>query len=265
MRVSVIELYENRGQLPNFRLLTRRIVSPIVPDPLLTDNVYDDPAAGLYNLGKQTKSSNSASTQVFGYDGDGAAWYQGVLDASGWHSTYAPRVYGQILYKLYNPGALSIGTDANRWTYNGAGRLKSIPGVITSQTYEADGQTKKITYANGVSTEFAYDANRRWLVRILTKSPSGTPLINNLYGRDLPAHCVDQRADPSESWDYGYDTLSRLTFVNNGGDDALDKTFSYDIADNMLIRTRLGAYAYPSGTAPRPHAPVTVAGRGVQL
>ena len=80
-----------------------RIVSPIVPDPLLTDNVYDDPAAGLYNLGKLTKSRNSASTQVFGYDGDGAAWYQGVLDASGWHHSYAPRSYGQVTHKTYYP------------------------------------------------------------------------------------------------------------------------------------------------------------------
>ena len=161
--------------------------------------------------------------------------HQKLTDASGAHETYAVQIYGQTAYKLYYPGGLAVGSDASRWTYDSAGRLTSIPGVITSQTYEADGQTKKITYANGVSTEFTYDANRRWLVRIVTKSPSGAALINNLYGRDLSGRIVwISGLTPSESWDYGYDTLSRLTFVNNGGDDALDETFSYDIADNML-------------------------------
>jgi YD repeat-containing protein len=60
------------------------------------------------------------------------------------------------------------------WTYDGAGRLFSILGMIASQTYEADGQTKKITYANGVSTEFTYSAVRRWLERIVTKGNSVT-------------------------------------------------------------------------------------------
>ena len=59
--------------------------------------------------------------------------------------------------------------------------MKSIPGVITSQTYEADGQTKRIVYANGVSTEFTYNASRRWLSRIITRNAANVPLLDNSY------------------------------------------------------------------------------------
>jgi hypothetical protein len=61
---------------------------------------------------------------------------------------------------------------------------KCIPGMIASQTYEADGPTAKITYANGVSTEFFYSAERRWPIRITTKNAAGAELMNNAYSRD---------------------------------------------------------------------------------
>jgi hypothetical protein len=41
-----------------------------------------------------------------------------------------------------------------------------------------------MTYANGVSTEFFYSAERRWLTRITTKSAAGVALINNAHSRD---------------------------------------------------------------------------------
>ena len=160
------------------------------------------------------------------------------------------------------PGGLAVGTNAARWTYDGAGRLKSIPGIITSQTYEADGQTKKITYANGVSTEFLYSPARRWLTRVTTKNAAGTALLDNEYARDLAGRIqwIDGLT-PLQDWVFHYDDLDRLILSNNGGDDSLDETFTYDMADNMLSRTRMGAYAYPSGTAARAHTPLSVAGR----
>jgi hypothetical protein len=113
-----------------------------------------------------------------------------------------------------------------------------------------------------VTTAFTYDANRRWLMRIATKNAAGLALINTLYGRDLSGRIIwVSGLTAGESWDYGYDTPSRLTFVNNGGDDLLDETFSNDLAGNMLSRSRMGAYAYPSPWSPRPHTPVSVGSR----
>jgi hypothetical protein len=177
-------------------------------------------------------------------------------DASGFlHDVFAGMYAdGSVLYKTYYPGPLNIGTDANRWQYDGAGRLKSIPGMITSQTYEADGQTKKIVYANGVSTQFSYSATRRWLERIVTKDAAGAELMNNFYSRDSRIGRIYAVAglDVNNNWSCTYDDLDRLTFACNPGDATMSEAFSYDLADNMLSRTRMsGAYTYP---APGPRA-----------
>jgi YD repeat-containing protein len=242
--------------------LQRRIVAPVVPDPLLTDNTYDQAESGYYNIGRLTQSRNSARTEEFDYSPDGALQRTISSDAAGSHTIYNALSYNQLAYKLYYPGGLSIGDNASRWTYDGAGRLKSIPGIIKSQTYEADGQTKRIVYANGVSTEFFYNPERRWLRRIITRSPANVPLIDNSYTRDAAGRIkrIDGQT-PGENWDYLYDDLDRLISADNG-DNSLDETYTYDAADNMLSRSRVpGPYLYPSGWAPRPHTPLSVAGR----
>ena len=186
-----------------------------------------------------------------------------MQDANGWHQTYTIRIYGQTAYKSYNPAVLAIGSDADRWQYDGAGRLKSIPGLIASQTYEPDGQTKKIVYQNGVSTEFSYHTARRWLMRITTKNAAGTALIDNEYRRDLAGRITYILAlTDDEDWYYEYDHLDRLTWAYNYGDPSRQERFTYDNADNLRSPTRVaGPYLYPSGTSPRPHTPTSVAGR----
>lgn len=244
------------------RLLTRRIVSPVVADPLLTENIYDEPRAGAYNSGRLTTSRNANVTQTFDYAGDGSVQKRTDTDAAGTHSVASGLLYGSPVFKTYAPGGLTVGTNAARWTYDGAGRLTSIPGIIASQTYEADGQTRKITYANSVSTEFLYSPARRWLMRVTTKNAAGTALLDNEYGRDLAGRILTiDGLTPLQDWVFQYDDLDRLILSNNGGDDSLDETFTYDMADNMLSRTRMGAYVYPSGTAARAHTPLSVAGR----
>jgi uncharacterized protein RhaS with RHS repeats len=149
------------------------------------------------------------------------------------------------------------------WTYDGAGRLKSIPGVILSQTYEADGQTKAITYANGVTTTFTYNPCRRWLTRITTKNASGAALIDNYYSRAATGRIYSVNGlNVNDTWSCTYDDLDRLTFACNPGDATMSEAFSYDLADNMLSRTRMsGAYTYPAPWSPRPHTPLSVGAR----
>jgi hypothetical protein len=65
-----------------------------------------------------------------------------------------------------------------------------------------------------------------------------------------------------ENWTYYYDDLDRLTYAGNAGDWTRSEAFTYAANDNMLSRTRMpGAYVYPSGTAARPHTPLSVGGR----
>jgi RHS Repeat len=96
-----------------------------------------------------------------------------------------------------------------RWTYDALGRLKSIPGMVALQSYEADGQTKAITYANGVSTTFTYDLSRHWLTRITTKNAANAALIDNAYSRAANGriYAINGLA-VGDTWQYAYDDLA---------------------------------------------------------
>ena len=248
----------------NGRLLQRRIASPIVADPVLVTNTYDQAAAGYYNTGRLTTAANANATQKFHYNAGGAAIRRDVTDASGTHTVIDGMHAGRtLIYKTYQPGSVTVGSSANRWTYDGAGRLKTVPGQISGQTYEPDGQTKAITYANGVSTEFTYSPTRRWLTRIVTRDVNGVAVIDSAYTRDASGRILAiDGINARDDWTYGYDDLDRLASAANLGDPALSETFTYAANDNMLSRSRMaGAYVYPAGTAARPHTPVAIGTR----
>jgi YD repeat-containing protein len=148
------------------------------------------------------------------------------------------------------------------------GRLGTIPGMITSQSYEADGQTKAITYANGVTSNFAYSPTRRSVSEISTKDNAGTPILLRQFTRDATGRISAVTALASgNSWAYAYDDLGRLTNAANAGDPAASETLTYAMNDNLLSRTRnpLGSiapagtapyvYSYPAGSGIRPHTP----------
>jgi YD repeat-containing protein len=118
------------------RLLTRKIVSPVVSDAVLSANTYDQAKAGYYNTGKLTSAVNVARTQTFAYDANGLM-AAGGNGAHGVAEAHSPG--GQTLYKTYTPATLAIGAAGDPWRYDALGRLISMPGMITNQTYEADG------------------------------------------------------------------------------------------------------------------------------
>jgi RHS repeat-associated protein len=276
------------------RVLTKK-AGTTAPLTTIALNTYDTVVAGAYNLGQLTFSTNGlASTnkdyseQTFTYDANGLmtkkvskinyAASQGITHTEETNYDAASKL---VLNKKYygdtNPTAvLYVGTNANNtaalnWTYNSKGQLLTIPGYITSTTYELDGQTKAITYANTVTTSFSYDLNRRWLAGLVTKQADGTALINNTYTRDGVGHItkivsalsgVNAGAD---SWNYTYDARDRLTKAVNdpvgGTGAAMSEDFVYTLNGNMTSRTK-GAltYTYPAGTAARPHAISTLNG-----
>jgi YD repeat-containing protein len=132
------------------------------------------------------------------------------------------------IYKTYTPSTLAVGTTANRWQYDVLGRLASIPGMINAQTYEADGQTTAINYANGVTTTFAYDPKRRWVNSFITKNAAGGNLVYGFYARDLKGRITSINGGAlTDDWAYTYDGLDRLITANNVGDNTMDEAFTY--------------------------------------
>ncbi|UWM76226.1 hypothetical protein N1937_02960 [Rhizobium sp. WSM4643] len=67
---------------------------------------------------------------------------------------------GKTTAMSYTPTTLVVGKRTLPWLYNDADLLSRIPGLIDSTSYEADGQTKTITYINGVTTSFSYSPTR---------------------------------------------------------------------------------------------------------
>jgi len=226
----------------------------------LTQNTYDQAAAGYYNIGQLTRSENAAAVQLYNYDGIGKVARQDAIIGGITHVTF--NVHdgsGQNVYVQYFPVQLDFGSNANRLQYTAGNKLYAAPGFITSTLYEADGQTREITYANGVKTTFTYSPTRRWVTRVTT-SKGATVLLDDQYARDTLGRITGTTGSTaSDSWIYGYDNADRLTSSDNLGDNTLDESFVYAANDNMVSRSRVaGAYTYPAATAPRPHAPTSV-------
>ena len=120
-----------------------RLKSRWVPSTgeVLANNVYDEARAGYYNVGKLTTTSNPALTRVLNYAANGAVQRDDATDSTGTHTTSTAFFTNYPIYKTYWPGPLNVGSSVNPITYDGAGRLKSMPGMILSQAYEADGQS----------------------------------------------------------------------------------------------------------------------------
>ncbi|WP_179298158.1 RHS repeat domain-containing protein [Mesorhizobium carmichaelinearum] len=227
---------------------------------ILTQNTYDEAAAGFQNIGQLTTSQNAAATQSYKYDGFGKVARQDATIGTLTHTTTSVRdASGQTIATQYLPVQLDFGTSATPLQYTAGNRLAAAPGFITSTLYEADGQTKEINYANGVKTSFTYSPTRRWVTRVTT-SKGATVLLDDQYARDNLGRITGTTGlTASDSWTYGYDNADRLTSSDNLGDNTLDETFVYAANDNMTSRSRVaGTYTYPAASAARPHAPTSI-------
>jgi RHS repeat-associated protein len=235
-------------------------------------NTYDTDETGVgtapfHNVGLLTKSVNAAAAHSYSRSLTGS-WEilttKTVIDGVTHVTVERKAAAGLTLAMSYSPGSVTIGTTADRWVYNAANKLVTVPGYITAATYEADGQTKSITYANGVTTDFAYSPTRRWLTRVTTKKGTTVLLDNQYTARDKVGRIKTiVGLTTSDSWNYVYDDLGRLTSADNVGNNALDETYTYSPTGNLLSRTRIGTYTYPAGTAVRPHAATKIGAKTI--
>ena len=216
--------------------------------------------SGWFNIGQLTTASNSAISHAIDWNASGSEGHRVTVTGGATSIRSIGEDYAhKPLWTQYSDGTnvVDYGSVAQPLYYTANGALYSAPGYVASAEYEADGQTRRIDYANGVYTTFEYSPQRRWLTRVTTTLPSTVKLIDNVYTRDaLGRITAIAGLTNTDSWSYGYDELDRLTSADNLGDNSLDETFAYDDNGNLLTRTRLaGAFTYPVQTAARPHAP----------
>jgi YD repeat-containing protein len=143
--------------------------------------------------------------------------------------------------------------------------------VVASTPYNERGQVTQITHGNGTSTAYAYSPERSFLTRVTTTPVTGQGL-DLVYARDLKGRITSVDSSVNvEDWAYSYDALSRLTLADNLGDNAQDRWFNHDLADNLIFNSAIGCGAWPQNIAypaqgvwtGRPHAPTAICGTPV--
>jgi YD repeat-containing protein len=239
------------------RLERRWVVSPSQAEPDLEVNTYDEERAGYFNIGRLTTATNATATHSVDHHASGNEGRRVTTIDGQSHTTTTVESLHMTTRVVYTPHTLNVGTSGAPWNWTANGQLASIPGMISSIAYAADGQTQSIDYANGVTTGFTYNADRRFLRRINTRKPDGTKLLDLTYTRDGAGRIVSiaSGGTSSEAWTYAYNNLDWLMSATHGSG-GLSETFTYSATGNLLTRSRLAeAFTYPSGTGTRPHAP----------
>ena len=214
---------------------------------------YSDTHSGFFNVGLPTTITSPGSVLKLDYDAVGRPVKQTrTLDSTDYVVT---RTYDSagFLRGLSYPDGDSLSSI----TYDAAGRLKSVPGVLTSVTYNASGQLLVQTNANGTATTKTYSPTRGFLTDIDTVAGSTT--IQDLHYTLDPAGIATQVTSPfaNEGWSYAYDDLYRMTTSTNLSDSNQSQTFSYDAIGRITSNSRIGIYTYPNVGLGRPHAPAT--------
>jgi RHS repeat-associated protein len=230
---------------------------------------YDEVRTGFANIGRLTTTTDGAGTATYDYDASGHQ-ARATRTVEGTEYTFR-KVYdkwGRLLGTRYPDGEV-VGKDPVDGTgtplaYDGAGRLVTVPGVISDVRYTADGQLAEHTIPIGTHSVRTYDPQRGWLMGIHTTQ--GRTTVQDLdYRRNGLGDLTGVKSlFAGESWSYGYDALERLTSATSQTSTADSQTWLYDALGNMTLNSRVGTYSYGAAGAPRPHA-VTAAGASTYL
>jgi len=227
---------------------------------------YGDVRGGYSNMGRLTTVTTPSNVLEMDYDALGRSVRQ--------KRTLEDHVYEvQRAYDGPSGALLTIkypdGDRIGPMTYDEAGRIASIPDIVTAVKYDGSGRPLTQTNANTTHTDWEY-TDEGFLSTINTVGSQG--VVQALfyeydYSRVGLVTSINS-AVAGESWsfpmgeggDNGYDDLYRLTTAINIDYPAESQTFGYDEVGRITSNSRVGTYTYPGVGQPHPHAPDTVAG-----
>lgn len=157
------------------------------------------------------------------------------IDGSSYTMKYEFDTIGRPRKMIYPDG------EAISYSYDLAGRVNQLSGLVNSLSYDAEDKIRSVNYANGVLGSFDYDSSRNWLKKITVKLANFT-LFDASY--TYLANGLMQKSSSTTNkmnLTFTHDGFKRLTQVN--GD--FKETFRYDLVGNMTYNSNVGLYKYP--------------------
>ncbi|WP_276576603.1 RHS repeat-associated core domain-containing protein, partial [Bradyrhizobium sp. 21] len=149
-----------------------------------------------------------------------------------------------------------------RYGYNTLGFANQLSDDATSQSYwtanamDAEGHLTQLTSGNGLVTNRSFEPTTGRLSGLTTGSGAGTAVQNLSYTYDKLGNPLSRsEANTNLSETFTYDTLNRLASSTVSlTPTPLAKTFSYSAIGNMLTKSDVGTYNYPTAGQALPHA-----------
>jgi RHS repeat-associated protein len=248
---SLIRRVDNKGQAILYeydganRLLAEQWVR--ATGPLTAAGFhYDDPGyPGATNtMGRLSWVEDLSGGQFFSYDsrGNSDLWVRRIADGGATQDFAERREYDA----MGRPVSLTL-PDGDRvtYTYNAAGLLETVPGVVGAVHYAPSGKIVRMEFANGLASDYSYDPRTR-LTSLVTAPGAGSPVqdlgysldgVGNILGiQDRRAGVADPRALATEA--FTYDDLHRL--IGAQGDWGAI-AYGYDAIGNMVSAGSPGA------------------------
>ncbi len=146
-----------------------------------------------------------------------------------------------------------------------------MPGAVWTIGYTAEGPVQVVSTPTSV-LRAQFSTSRGWMTALsheVRGTPAPPPFFSVTYQRDAIGRITgitDAKLTPSpEGWTCTYDTLDQLTRAQNAANASETRTYTYDLAGNMLSNSAVGAYTYPTQgpNALRAHAPLTAERRSL--
>ncbi len=219
-----------------------RLCSVVVQGGATTAYVYD----ALGRVDTETKTiDGTAYTTDYTYDRQGNV--VGIAYPDGSETYYGFDDAGQIDEVMFNDGSAGGGFT-----------------VASGITYAPNGKMESVTYGNGVTTVWDYDAADLYRLDGMTTVSGATTLEDFTYAYDNVGN-ITSLVDASSLYAgmtiaYTYDDLYRLTqAAATSTDSALTytKTWTYGAIGNILTSSDHGTYqylGYQAGNYANPHA-----------
>jgi RHS repeat-associated protein len=193
-----------------------------------------------YNVGRLSGISGPGATELnIGYDNRGRAiWQQRWIDGIEYVARHTFDAGDRLLTEQY-PGESPVGPMG----YDAAGRLASIPGILTQVLYDASGRPIHQANYNPTVTARTFSAERGFLERIVTGGATGIQDLT--YAPDLTGRVTGVTSPHTdETWSYAYDDLYRLEASTNPSNPSLNQTWEYDVVGRIIHNSRIGSYWY---------------------